>query len=752
MEKTDAGVTQRKDPWHEGQDPWKPKAKQTGADAKAPESQKPDQSYGPAGRKVKADESQSTNSQGVPMSFGRLEKGLETPKPTDPSSSDPSGSTQPHPSGQTPLSPQQMQEAMMAFLQMCLNTTEVSKLQTQVRTRPKEEEAKKEGRRKKSRSCERKESRGRRRKKSEDEEDRRRRRREKDKDERERRPPKKSKDRDDDPGDESSEDDDEEEGSEEEEDFEDDEEIDSRRRTKKKKDRRKRNSSGGGSTDPSSSLSRSSRTDSAARTSEVRSMLRKKVRQGTDRPRSSIGSVKIEEFYGDRARYRKWKTAVQAQEVLYRLEEEELSMLIYLSTKKDARDVMDQQPISEFTRPGGIKLVWKLLDEAFGETEEELFERAEVEFNTYRRIPGQSMATPQSIMSDRAWAQRLLNRSSLARRERLDVFFSAGGKYQSKEIEVALRHRCGRVHEDERRLPVPAQGKGYVRPVGRKATPAKGGKGFRKGEKKTFYEDAGNEEEEQEEDLEEDEEAFGTYLEQQDQEEARGDLDPIDEEEEDQEYEEESLGEEELKEAWAAGWKAKSQQNEKKKYRGWKGSGKGSSNTTGSGAAPDKRKTNSTCSSCGEVGHWKGDAQCRNVQNGQDKPHRKKENGTHVSTTTTEGANVHFTYVVTTTTMKKVKTEREEKKPEERKCHNPECRSLIQKTDKFCSACGIRAPMDESMREKRGWDVIDVEGGASIEVESSGESESKKKEASYAIRRAVALEAAGIPTKIERSR
>ena len=155
-----------------------------------------------------------------------------------------------------------------------------------------------------------------------------------------------------------------------------------------------------------------------------------------------------------------------------------------------------------------------------------------LEFNTYRRIPGQSIATylgqlkglkaqymrvdPQSIMSDRAWAQRMLNRSGLGRRERLDVFFSAGGKYQSKDIENALRHRCGRVHEDEKRLPVHAQGK-VVRPASKKPFPARGGKGFKKGEMKTYYEDGGIEEEEQEEDLKEDEEAFGTYLEQQEQ-------------------------------------------------------------------------------------------------------------------------------------------------------------------------------------------------------------------------------------------
>ena len=122
-------------------------------------------------------------------------------------------------------------------------------------------------------------------------------------------------------------------------------------------------------------------------------MLRRQARVTQDRPRSSLGSVKIEEFYGDRHKYLKWKKSVQAQEVLYRLEPEEFSMLIYFSNKKDARDVLDQKPIQEYTRPGGVRLIWHLLDEAFGESEKELFERAEQEFATYRRLPGQSICT-----------------------------------------------------------------------------------------------------------------------------------------------------------------------------------------------------------------------------------------------------------------------------------------------------------------------------------------------------------------------
>ena len=228
---------------------------------------------------------------------------------------------------------------------------------------------------------------------------------------------------------------------------------------------------GGASRPPGPDRPPSAAPSSSAGTSEIRSLLRRRAKEW-DRPKSSIGSVKIEEFSGDRRRYLKWRRAIEAQEQLYRLEAAELTMLVYLSTRGEARDVLDQVPLSDLTAPGGNVLLWKLLDESFGESCAELFERAERELNTYRRVSGQPIATylanmrrlraqyvrvdPDTTISDRAWAQRLLNRASLSKRERLDVYYSAGGAYTTTGIESALRHRCAQTHEEERRVPTPA--------------------------------------------------------------------------------------------------------------------------------------------------------------------------------------------------------------------------------------------------------------------------------------------------------
>ena len=173
-------------------------------------------------------------------------------------------------------------------------------------------------------------------------------------------------------------------------------------------------------------------------------------------------------------------------------------------------------------------------------------------------------------------------------------------------IETALRHRCARIHEEERKIPTSTFG-AQKRP--RRSFGRKGDGKRRSGDfKKTYYAEDGEEDQDEVdgEDLEHDESAYKAYVMNLDENGLEDEEDP--EEDEDEEGDEESV-EEELKEAWAAGWKAKSQQNEKKKFRGWKSSGKGQGSD-----GKDRRKVNSTCASCGEVGHWRGDPQCRNVK------------------------------------------------------------------------------------------------------------------------------------------
>ena len=437
---------------------------------------------------------------------------------------------------------------------------------------------------------------------------------------------------------------------------------------------------GGGDDDESAS----------AGTSELRSLLRRKA-QAYDRPKSSIGSVRIEEFHGDRRRYQRWKRSVEAQERLYRLEQGELAMLVYLSTRSEARDVVDQLPLSDYIAPGGALVLWKLLDESFGESTSELFERAEKELANYRRMPGQSIATflagmkrlraqylrvdPDSTISEKAWSQKLLAKASISRRERLDVFYSAGGTYNAVAIEAALRHRCAAVHEDERKLPQGAR-EGFSggssttrsfrtsRPSSSSASATSSGKSSRMSFRRNHAHVA-DEGELEDEDLEQE---FPNAIE---EEEEADELDVVEEEEqnEGEETEEEGLTSlTDMREAFAAGWKAKAKVAGQKKARGWSRTGSSTSSSTASSLQNKKRI--SACASCGERGHWRGDPVCKSVKNGKDALHVPKRG--HASHEEPSVNYTNFTFVSGGIMPPGC----------------PQCGVFVSVTNKFCPECG----------------------------------------------------------------
>ena len=513
--------------------------------------------------------------------------------------------------------------------------------------------------------------------------------------------------------------------------------------------------------------------DFSARTSEVRRLLMRRL-NGNDnrqeRPKSSLGSVRIEDFGGERGKYRSWRRVVRAQQQLYRLEEQELAMLIYLSCKREARDVLDQLTIEDMVAPGGLAVVWKVLDEAYSETSEEHFERVELEFNNYRRIPGQSIAAylsqikrlraeyaredPETVLSSRAWAQRLLMRAALSKRERLDVFYSAGGVYEPRSIEAALRHRCQKVHEEERRLPqgntsafkrsrfsagstrststttlssaptvstIPAKsrGKGRGHPVHLASIDEEASQDL-------------GELEDEDEDLEQDPEAYEAYL--QDRQ-ANGDEVP-EEPEDEEDCTDDEVTHEELKEAWAAGWRAKDQVAEKRKGRNFKGGGSKYPRREQAKQHPDQRKVSTTCGSCGARGHWKGDPECPKVQSGEDQPFVKKaKNGVHYvsmpAKTTPDRREdikmheVNFSFVAGTVTAPAPPRakERRAERASSSGAHRPpcECGHQVLRPDKFCSQCGrslANHPMVD-LHEKRSADRLEYPD-AHV-VESSGD-------------------------------
>ena len=419
---------------------------------------------------------------------------------------------------------------------------------------------------------------------------------------------------------------------------------------------------------------------------------------------------------------------MKAQQELYKLETTELAMLIYLSCKKEARDVLDQLTIDEMVAPGGLGLIWQLLDEAYHETSEEYFERVENEFSQYRRVPQQSIASylsqikrlradyhredPGTVFSDRAWAQRLLVRASLTKRERLDVFFSAGGVYEPKAIERALRHRCQRVHEEERRVPVMFKrntrsfsSRASTTTSGTTSTATSARTKFSRGNgahvagMEVVEEEAEQGELDDQEDLEQDPEAYEAYA-------AMAEREEADEEEEDGDTgEDEGISPEELREAWAAGWRAKDRVAEKRKGRNFR------QDPRSSNKKDDPRKKSTTCSSCGNLGHWKGDPECPKVKSGEDKlfQPKPKKHGVHLvshggeeqvkPTHIDKNVKVHeinFSFVASHASLVKAKAKSGPGQP----CG--QCGHVVKSEDRFCAGCGVSlAVMRMTDQDKR---------------------------------------------------
>ena len=151
----------------------------------------------------------------------------------------------------------------------------------------------------------------------------------------------------------------------------------------------------------------------------------------------------------------------------------------------------------------------------------------------------------------------------------------------------------------------------------------------------------------------------------------------------------EAASEQEVYEAFAAGWKAKAKTAGVRKARGWSKGSPGSSSSSGRSLADKKRI--STCSSCGQRGHWKGDSQCPNVLSGKDPPHKKLEpNIREVNFT-------NFTFMVGADDSGQLPPPA---------C--PSCKQPVSVNSKFCQECG------EKLHSKRGWLVVGAGQDSSV--------------------------------------
>ena len=302
---------------------------------------------------------------------------------------------------------------------------------------------------------------------------------------------------------------------------------------------------------------------------------------------------------------------------------------------------------------------------------DERFEQKQEEFMTFRRPHGMAMSAyvaklrrlkseylkedVETRISDRAYAQRLLTRAGLSKKERTEVFFAAGGRYRSDAIERVLKFRCATLHTDEVEKYRYGKTHADLRHRSRRVYKQSGAKSStwkKKRHEAHLTEAEPEDEEEPDEDFEEEEDDDDLDREDLEQEaypaDVRDDQEWWDDEGRDwQEGEWEDEDEwnmTDLRDAYTAGWRARQQSSEARKGRGYKGQGKGKKTGKGKERPPDNRsvedrKKSSKCAACHRYGHWKGDAICPKTKSGE-VPERKTAKQEPQETLFTSGTEV----------------------------------------------------------------------------------------------------------------
>ena len=365
---------------------------------------------------------------------------------------------------------------------------------------------------------------------------------------------------------------------------------------------------------------------SSGGTSLLQNLLRDHARRGAERggPRSNLSNVRLEMFKGGRSTYKEWRKTIEAQRALYKLTEPELATLIYLSTSGEPRDVLNQLEIPELQEEGGLGRVLKLLDDTYGTRAEERFEEKQEAFLTYRRQHGVAMGAylanlkrmkseylkedEHTRISDKAFAQRMLTRAGLTKKERMEVFFAAGGSYDSKAIEQVLRFRCATLHEEEK------EKYGHARRPHRSHRPQRGyGSQYRQRPRRSsahWADHEGNPADEDEDyELEEEDEDLDNEDLEQETLEASEHYDAYYQNWDDEEWQrpeeeygswewnsnddwdwDESWSRDELRDAYVAGWSAKAQSAGMRKARGYHRASSSKGSSKGSKGSKRKRK------------------------------------------------------------------------------------------------------------------------------------------------------------------
>eukprot|EP00971_Amphidinium_carterae_P133818 2650902-Amphidinium_carterae.1 len=304
----------------------------------------------------------------------------------------------------------------------------------------------------------------------------------------------------------------------------------------------------------------------------------------------SLPSVKLRTFGGDHAAYREWRREAEAAQLLYQIPDERMSTLIFLSLEPGAgkpRDLLAHFELKHIASAKGLADIWDVLDQEYDLPSYRKADRAASRYEYCRRQTSQPMGEyvmmlktarremeredPGTVLSDVSFARHMLRRSGLSAQDQRSVLAACGAKWSGPDIEAALKLLFHDVHLQDR----------YKKQFSQ-SHPAANKDRWKKGKSSGVFEQEEVPKSEPTEEVTE-EQTVG------DEPDDVGDQD------------EDSSDTEELLETLYTKTKAHFHRKQGQDHNK---------------SVADKKK-NTRCADCKELGHWRGDPECKMVKSGQ---------------------------------------------------------------------------------------------------------------------------------------
>ena len=184
-----------------------------------------------------------------------------------------------------------------------------------------------------------------------------------------------------------------------------------------------------------------------------------------------LASVKIPPFEGAQGttvrQYREWRKELAIVQELNGLTDREVAMLLFSQLKGRSKHLIEVLGKDDFEREDVLELVWGIYDDAFEKMAHQRLDDLNSEWESAHRRPGQPMQDwcvylrklrmelqiqdPDSNISDRSLASKMLRGSGLVRVARAQVLWNCGGLYDSNRMETVLKVTYSDIQKTERR-------------------------------------------------------------------------------------------------------------------------------------------------------------------------------------------------------------------------------------------------------------------------------------------------------------